>query len=118
MKEMAMVLLVCMLVMNVGCSQKYEDAEVMMKQPINCATAEGDIRMLMHEKAHVEDQILQGVSAFSPAGLVVGVATGTDEREIFEIGHLIADMHTMLDAMPMIPKRWKLDERQFLDRPI
>jgi hypothetical protein len=41
-----------------------------------------------------------------------------DEREIFEIGPLIADMHTMPDAMPMIPKRWKLDERQFLDRPI
>ena len=41
-----------------------------------------------------------------------------DEREVLEIGHLIADMHTMLDAIPMVPKRWKLDDRLFLDRSI
>jgi Ser/Thr protein kinase RdoA (MazF antagonist) len=41
-----------------------------------------------------------------------------DEREILEIGRLISDMHTMLDAVPMIPKRWKLDDRLFLDRSI
>ena len=41
-----------------------------------------------------------------------------DEREVLEIGHLISDMHTMLDAIPMVPKRWKLDDRLFLDRSI
>lgn len=41
-----------------------------------------------------------------------------DEREIIEIGHLISDMHRMLDAIPMVPKRWKLDDHLFLNRPI
>ena len=49
-----------------------------MKQPINCATAEGDIRLLMHEKAHVSDQITQGVTAVVPAGAVVGIVTKTE----------------------------------------
>lgn len=78
MKKGTIMLLMCVMVMTVGCTGKYKAGEEMVAQPINCATAEGDIRMLMHEKAHVEDQIAQGVSAFSPAGLVVGVATGTE----------------------------------------
>jgi hypothetical protein len=65
-----------------GCAQQYKKAEKQMKAPINCATAQGDIRMLMHEKADVEDQIAQGVTAIFPAGLVVGVATGTEETKM------------------------------------
>ena len=41
-----------------------------------------------------------------------------DEREVLEIGHLISDMHTMLDAAPKITNRWTLDDRLFLDRSI
>ena len=78
MKNFAMLLVIISMFLSVGCAGKYEKAEKQMKMPINCATAEGDIRMLRHEKAHVEDQILQGVSAFSPAGLVVGLATGSE----------------------------------------
>lgn len=78
MKTMAMILMVALVIVVTGCSDKYKKAETQMKQPINCATAEGDIRMLMHEKAHVEDQIASGISAISPAGLVLGLATGTE----------------------------------------
>jgi hypothetical protein len=82
MKKMVMMLLIGVLALSIGCTQKYDEARIMLHQPINCKTAEGDIRMLMHEKAHVEDQILQGVSAFSPAGLVVGLATGTEDAKM------------------------------------
>ncbi len=37
---------------------------------INCATAQGDIRMLMSEKSHTSDQISAGVSAIVPIGLI------------------------------------------------
>lgn len=40
------------------------------------------------------------------------------ERETVEIGRLISDMHAILDAIPMVPKRWKLDDRLFLDHSI
>ena len=82
MKTMTMILLICVLALTVGCSSKYEKVEKQMHAPINCATAEGDIRMLMHEKAHVTDQIAAGVSAFSPAGLVVGLASGSEDTNI------------------------------------
>ena len=53
-----------------------------MKQPINCATAEADIRMLQSEKAHVAEQIIAGVTAVVPASLVIGVVTGTEDEKI------------------------------------
>ena len=62
---MTLISIVALVILVAGCSDKYKKAEQQMKQPINCATAEGDIRLLMHEKAHVNEQIAQGVSAFS-----------------------------------------------------
>ena len=78
MKKMTLISMVALVILVAGCSDKYKKAEQQMKQPINCATAEGDIRLLMHEKAHVNEQIAQGVSAFSPAGLVVGLVSGDE----------------------------------------
>ena len=78
MKTMAMILLVALVILVTGCSDKYKKAEKQMKQPINCATAEGDIRLLMHEKAHVTDQIESGVTAIVPAGAVIGIVTKTE----------------------------------------
>ena len=78
MKKMTLFSVVALVILVTGCSDKYKKTEQQMKQPINCATAEGDIRLLMHEKAHVTDQIAQGVSAFSPAGLVVGLVAGDE----------------------------------------
>jgi hypothetical protein len=49
-----------------------------LKQPINCATAEGDIRVLQNEKTTVVSQMAQSLTAVAPAGIVVGVLTGTE----------------------------------------
>ena len=46
--------------------------------PVNCATAEGDIRVLESERAHVGEQIFKGVTAIAPAGFVLGMVTGTE----------------------------------------
>jgi hypothetical protein len=82
MKKMTMILMVALVVLVTGCAKKYEKAEKQMKQPINCATAEGDIRMLMHEKAHVTDEIASGVSAIFPAGAVIGIATKSEGTKL------------------------------------
>jgi hypothetical protein len=50
--------------------------------PVNCATATGDIRMLTSEKAHVVQQIAMGASSIYPAGLVLGLLTGTEGTKI------------------------------------
>jgi hypothetical protein len=82
MKKMTMILLVALAVLATGCAGKYKKVEQSEKQPINCATADGDIRMLMHEKAHVEDQIVQGVTAIFPAGAVIGIVTHTEGTKL------------------------------------
>lgn len=38
------------------------------KKPVNCATAEADIRVLQSEKTHADQQMAAGVSAIVPAG--------------------------------------------------
>ena len=48
------------------------------KLPVQCATAEGDLRALNSEKVHVGSEIAAGASAIIPIGLVVNVATGEE----------------------------------------
>jgi hypothetical protein len=75
-----MVVAVVVILAQCGCGpDKYKTVEEGLGAPINCATAKGDIRMLEHEKSHVADKIAQGVSAFSPAGLVIGSVSGTEK---------------------------------------
>jgi len=66
-----------------GCAyqmkQEEQQAEAM---PVNCATADGDLRMLRSEKAHVVQQIAMGVTAIYPASLVLGLLTGTEGTKI------------------------------------
>jgi len=66
-----------------GCAFQYKKDEAAAKNaPVNCATADGDIRVLQSEKAHVASQIAMGVTAIYPASLVVGLLTGTEGTKI------------------------------------
>lgn len=83
MKKTGMILLVIFLSISLSaCAERYKENEKELKQPINCATAEGDIRTLQHEKAHVGEQIAMGVTAIVPASLVIGILTGTEGTKI------------------------------------
>ncbi len=69
-------LVMFLVVLLVACAAKNQKkVEQEIKQPINCATAQGDIRVLQHEKAHVAQEAAEGVTAILPAGLVLGVVT-------------------------------------------
>ncbi len=70
------VLAICSLMLFPSCAAKYKKAETEAKQPVNCATAEADIRVLESEKATTADQVAMGVSSVVPISLVVGVVTG------------------------------------------
>jgi hypothetical protein len=50
--------------------------------PVNCATAEGDLRTLQSEKISTAKQIADGVTAITPIGLVAGAATGTEKGKL------------------------------------
>jgi len=66
-----------------GCAMQLNKEEKAAEQmPVNCATAEGDLRVLRSEKVHVGEQIAMGVTAIYPAGLIVGLLTGTEGTKI------------------------------------
>ena len=65
-----------------GCAMQEKQTLEGLDQPINCATAEGDIRVLQSEKAHVARQIVAGATAIAPAGIVLGLVTGTEGTKL------------------------------------
>ena len=77
------ILLGCVVMLMPSCAA-FRQKEVMeeMKEPINCDTAEGDIRILQQEKANLAQQILMGVTAITPAGIVIGIVTRTEKTKI------------------------------------
>ncbi|WP_254452873.1 hypothetical protein [Ruegeria atlantica] len=50
--------------------------------PVNCSTAEGDLRAIAAEKKHAEDQQVESVIAITPAGALLGLATGTEQKRL------------------------------------
>ena len=79
-------ILACVVTLVAGCSSPItKQDQQSLAQPINCSTAQGDLRMLASEKAHVGKEIANGVSSIVPIGLVVNVATGTEKAK-FEVG--------------------------------
>jgi hypothetical protein len=65
-------------------SKDVKEVEAQEAAPINCATAEGDIRVLQSEKASVADRMARGITAIVPAGAVVGLIGGQEGAK-FEI---------------------------------
>ena len=65
-----------------GCATEYKQEAKQEQQaktmPVNCATAEGDIRMLQGEKVSASQQAAAGASAIVPIGALAGLATGTE----------------------------------------
>ncbi len=48
--------------------------------PVNCAAAEGDLRVLAAEREHAEKTKLEGAMAVTPSGILIGLITGTQEK--------------------------------------
>ena len=84
MKKSILVVLLSLLVISCAAQkQKKVEAELGGQyHPINCATAEGDLRLLAHEKANVAQRIVEGVTALTPAGIVIGIVTWTETTKL------------------------------------
>lgn len=67
-----------------GCAMQQQQVEASLDNParIDCRTARGDIRVLQSEKALVLQQIAEGATAIAPAGIVMGVLTGTESTKL------------------------------------
>lgn len=70
------------MVLVAACSAVSKQAQQDLAKPINCATAQGDIRVLQSEKEHLGRQIAAGVTSIVPISLVVNTATGNEKTNI------------------------------------
>jgi hypothetical protein len=78
--------IICLTILVAACSSPISyEAKHDLAQPVNCATAEEDIRTLENEKASVAERAKAGVTAVAPAGAVLGILTMT-EKEKLEVG--------------------------------
>jgi len=84
------------LLLAAGCAMKLKKEEKAIEhETVNCATADGDIRVLQGEKTHVAEQIAMGVTAVYPASLVLGLVTGTEGTK-FRVA--TGEYNKMIDA--------------------
>ena len=75
-------LIVLSIVLVAACAPITKQEKQELAKPIDCRTAEGDIRVLQAEKAHVAQEIANGVTAIFPAGAVIGIISGTESDKI------------------------------------
>ena len=82
---------------SLGCAMKQKKVEkqVTSGAPVNCSTAEGDLRVLKSEKAHVAARVVEGATAITPAGIVLGILTGT---ETTKLKVAVGEYNTQIDA--------------------
>jgi len=73
-----------MVVLGGGCAFQQKKVERRLYHPgiVNCATADGDLRVLQSEKANLAERIVEGVTAIYPAGAVVGLVTATETTKL------------------------------------
>ena len=74
---------ICLTILVAACSSPISrQAKEDLARPINCDTAEEDIRTLESEKASVAKRSLQGVTAIAPIGAVIGILTLTEKEKL------------------------------------
>ena len=82
MKPITRALVLGLLPLAFACSPISKQAKIELARPVDCATAQEDIRMLKSEKASIEKQFLNGVMAVTPAGAAIGILTLTEEDKL------------------------------------
>jgi hypothetical protein len=78
----ALVLTLGLLPIGSGCAAIPKEAKIELAKPVDCATAPEDLRNLKSEKASVEKQFFDGVTAVTPAGAVLGILTMTEKDKL------------------------------------
>ena len=79
MKKITMTIMaisLCALLASCASQNMVAKGEKDAKMPINCASAEADIRVLKSEKTHASEQLATGVTTIIPIGLFTSAVSG------------------------------------------
>ncbi len=74
---------ICLAIFVAACASPIsQQAKDELAQPVNCATAREDIRILEQERASVAEMAKDGVTGLAPAGAVLGLITFTEDEKL------------------------------------
>ena len=77
---------ICLAIFVAACASPIsQQAKEELASPVDCSTAQSDIRILEDERASVVKQIENGVTAVVPVGAAIGILTLT-EKDKLEVG--------------------------------
>jgi hypothetical protein len=67
-----------------GCAMQQKQVSQDLDRPgrIDCRTADGDLRVLQSEKAHVGQRLVEGATAIYPADAVMGILAETEGTKL------------------------------------
>jgi len=80
--RVAAIMLLCTGIFLPACRTIPEQAEIELRKPVDCATAEQDIALIEKEKASVAKRFVDGVTAVTPAGAVLGLITHQEDEKL------------------------------------
>jgi hypothetical protein len=70
---------ICLTIFVAACAAPIsQQAKRDLASPVDCSTAQSDMRILEQEKDSVMKEIKEGVTAIAPAGAVIGIISGTE----------------------------------------
>jgi hypothetical protein len=93
MKTLKMLIAVCCIAAflpacGMHMKKQVKQIEAVQNTPVNCETAENDLKVLTDEKASVGEQIVAGATSIIPVSLVLGILTLTEKDKIeIAVGH-------------------------------
>jgi hypothetical protein len=74
-----------------------EEAKTELEQPVNCDSAESDLKVLEEEKASVVKQLLSGVRSLMPVAVAAGILMGDyRDRVMVATGKYNSDIETKI----------------------
>ena len=77
---------ICLTIFVAACAAPIsQQAKDDLASPVDCSTAQSDIKILEDERASVVKQIENGVTAVAPIGAIIGILTMT-EKDKLEVG--------------------------------
>lgn len=85
MSKMTTILILLSAALLASCAsiEEAKERDEALASPVNCSTAQGDLRILQGEKVHVEEQKAAGSATVAPAAHVIaGVTEYSDQEQI------------------------------------
>lgn len=95
MDNMAIISICLATALLVGCEslEEAKERDEALMAPVNCATAEGDLRILQGEKDHVDAQKAAGSDTVAPAAHVIAGVTEYSDQEQLTAQETSIQMH-------------------------